>query len=118
MTILGVLAWLPFILLVALGYEPSIFPFLAVHLTGVIGGSRLRSSANPESKKKHSRRTVIGRILIILGVLFVAMGLLAEIIVRTYYESQGKRVYRVRNYISSSQVQDGALPAPSNAEAA
>ena len=61
---------------------------------------------------------LLGILLIILGVLFVAMGLLAEIIVRTYYESQGKRVYRVRNYISSSQVQDGALPAPSNAEAA
>jgi glycosyltransferase involved in cell wall biosynthesis len=33
--------------------------------------------------------------LILLGVQFVLMGLLAEMITRTYYESQGKEIYRV-----------------------
>jgi hypothetical protein len=30
------------------------------------------------------------------GVLCILMGLLAEMVVRTFYESQGKRVYLVR----------------------
>ena len=41
--IMGVLAWVPFLTLVAMGEEPSIYPFLVVHLTGVIGGTRLRA---------------------------------------------------------------------------
>ncbi len=47
-------------------------------------------------------------LLIILGTLFVALGLLAELIVRTYYESQGKRVYRVGDYVPSSQEAQGS----------
>jgi glycosyltransferase involved in cell wall biosynthesis len=44
---------------------------------------------------------LLGILLVILGVQFVAMGLIAELIVRTYYESQGKHVYHVREMISS-----------------
>ena len=66
--ILGILAWAPFLLLVALGREPSIYPFLAVHLTGVIGGSRLRARSRPEGARR-GRRQVWGRLLIVLGVL-------------------------------------------------
>ncbi len=67
--IMGVLAWAPFLILVAMGEEPSIYPFLAVHLTGVIGGTRLRARGNDGKAKQRSRRQVIGRILILLGVL-------------------------------------------------
>ena len=35
-------------------------------------------------------------LLMILGVQFITMGLLAEVIMRTYYESQGKKIYAVR----------------------
>lgn len=35
-------------------------------------------------------------LLIILGVQFLVMGLLAELVVRTYYESQNKPVYHVK----------------------
>jgi len=66
--ILGVSAWAPFLLLVALGREPSIYPFLAVHLTGVIGGSRLRARSRPAGERP-SQRQAWGRLLIILGVL-------------------------------------------------
>lgn len=38
-------------------------------------------------------------LLIIIGVQFVVMGLLAELIVRTYYESQDKPVYFVREIV-------------------
>ncbi len=38
-------------------------------------------------------------LLIILGAQFLMMGLIAELIVRTYYEVQGKPVYYVREII-------------------
>ncbi len=36
----------------------------------------------------------------IMGVLFVLMGLIAEIIIRTYHESQGKPIYAVKSMIN------------------
>lgn len=38
LTLLGVLAWVPLLLLTFGGYSPSILPFLAVHLIGILGG--------------------------------------------------------------------------------
>jgi hypothetical protein len=67
LTLLGVLAWVPFLYLVAKGQEPSIFPYLTVHLTGVIGGTQLRRDSSPSTKVR-SRRQSIGRILILLGI--------------------------------------------------
>lgn len=39
---------------------------------------------------------VLGSLFAILGVFLVLQGLMAEMVMRTYYESQGKRVYLVR----------------------
>ena len=39
---------------------------------------------------------LIAVFLAILGVNFIVMGLLAELIVRTYHESQGKAIYHIR----------------------
>jgi hypothetical protein len=41
----------------------------------------------------------LGVMLVILGVLFLFFGLLAEMQMRTYYESQGKSIYVVREVI-------------------
>jgi hypothetical protein len=41
--------------------------------------------------------------LAIVGVQFILMGLLAELVIRTYHESQGKSVYVVRERIEGSQ---------------
>jgi hypothetical protein len=38
----------------------------------------------------------------ITGVMSILMGLIAEIIMRTYYESQGKRVYLVKGTMNFS----------------
>jgi glycosyltransferase involved in cell wall biosynthesis len=46
---------------------------------------------------------MLGVLLVILGVQFIVMGLLAELIVRTYYETQGKSVYYIRQYIPSGE---------------
>ena len=40
-------------------------------------------------------------LLVILGVQFLVMGLIAELIVRTYYESQNKTVYYIRQVLGS-----------------
>jgi hypothetical protein len=69
---LGVLTWLPFIALRVAGAKPSLFWFLPVHLAGVIGGSRIRSSARKEMgapPPKKSRLRVIGHGLILAGIL-------------------------------------------------
>lgn len=42
-------------------------------------------------------------LLVILGVQFLVMGLIAELIVRTYYESQNKTVYYIRQVIGGQQ---------------
>jgi hypothetical protein len=38
-------------------------------------------------------------LLIVLGVQMITMGLLSELVVRTYHESQGKRIYVVREML-------------------
>ncbi len=42
-------------------------------------------------------------LLIILGVQFLVMGLIAELTVRTYYETQNLRVYRVKEIVGSGR---------------
>jgi hypothetical protein len=69
---IGVLTWLPFIVMRASGDKPSLFWFLPFHLIGVIGGSRLRKMAREEmgadAPKKNAFRT-IGHGLIFLGIM-------------------------------------------------
>jgi hypothetical protein len=68
----GVLTWLPFILMRASGSRPSIFWFLPFHLVGVVGGSRMRSAARRDmgtnAPRKNAFRT-IGHNLIFLGIM-------------------------------------------------
>jgi hypothetical protein len=44
----------------------------------------------------------LGVMLVILGVQFLFFGLLAEMQMRTYYESQSKSIYVVREVIRSA----------------
>jgi hypothetical protein len=54
-------------------------------------------------------------LLIVVGVQLLSLGLVADVVSRTYHESQGKRPYYVRNTITGS----GHVPAgpPSGARA-
>ena len=45
-------------------------------------------------------------LLMFIGIQFLVMGLLAELIVRTYYESQGKPVYHVRQIVNHAREPD------------
>jgi hypothetical protein len=38
-------------------------------------------------------------LLMVIGVQFISMGLLGELMARTYYESQGRKVYSVRRIV-------------------
>jgi hypothetical protein len=47
-------------------------------------------------------------LLILAGVQLISMGLLGELVVRTYYEAQGKPIYAVRELLAhEGQVADG-----------
>ena len=45
---------------------------------------------------------LLGILLVMLGVQLVTSGLLAELVARTYYESQGKRIYTVREELGAA----------------
>jgi glycosyltransferase involved in cell wall biosynthesis len=60
---------------------------------------------------------LIAVFLAILGVNFVLMGLLAELIVRTYHESQDKPIYHIREMLNF-EGQDTAMPAETNSRSA
>ena len=69
---IGVLTWLPFIVLRIAGEKPSLFWYLPFHLAGVIGGSRLRALARREmgmSPPQKNRMQTIGHGLIFAGIL-------------------------------------------------
>ena len=82
----GVLAWVPFILLHLAGGDPPLLWFLPFHLLGVVGGSRLRGSARREmgafAPKANLMRTV-GKLLISIGILvwipYLYLDLVAQI---------------------------------------
>ena len=66
---LGVLTWLPFIVLHVTGQNPSLFLFLPFHLLGVIGGARLRAMARPAPLPKKNWRRRMAHFLILAGIL-------------------------------------------------
>ncbi len=53
---------------------------------------------------------LLSMLLVMVGVQLVTMGLLGEMLVRTYHESQGKPIYAVR------EVLDDPLPAPAGTQ--
>jgi hypothetical protein len=68
----GVLVWVPFIVLRIAGEKPSLLLYLPFHLLGVIGGARLRAHARKElgiTPAKKSLLQILGHGMIILGIL-------------------------------------------------
>src|SRR5262245_4506726 len=43
---------------------------------------------------------LLSAILVVIGVQFISLGLIGELMTRTYFESQGKRSYTVRNTLN------------------
>ncbi len=67
---IGVAAWLPYFYLLGAGRSVSVIPFLIVHLVCVVGGGRLRSTADKTgAAPADAGLRLASRILITLGVL-------------------------------------------------
>jgi hypothetical protein len=69
---LGVLTWLPFLFLRAIGGKPTFLLFLPFHLIGVIGGSWLRATARQELGMLPAKKNLLeiaGHVLILLCIL-------------------------------------------------
>lgn len=69
---LGIFTWVPFIFLRVIGDKPQFLYFLPLHLVGVIGGSRLRSTARQELGlvvPKKRLLSLAGHVLIVIGIL-------------------------------------------------
>jgi glycosyltransferase involved in cell wall biosynthesis len=58
----------------------------------------------------------LGVMLVILGVQFLFFGLLAEMQMRTYYESQGKSIYVTREVIQSANQRDSESASHGNTD--
>lgn len=69
---LGVLVWVPFIILRIFGEQPSMTLYLPLHLVGVMCGSRIRASARKELKMpspRKSRLRSLGHLMMFAGIL-------------------------------------------------
>ena len=55
-----------------------------------------------QSSKSRLRSSSV--LLFVIGFTSILMGLLAEILVRTYFESQGLRAYHIRKLVNLEQV--------------
>ena len=71
--------------------------FLGLLIVGWLGIERIYLG-NPIGDRP---LVLLGILLTIMGLQFVTMGLLGEIMVRTYHESQGKQVYRVEKVLNA-----------------
>jgi glycosyltransferase involved in cell wall biosynthesis len=47
-------------------------------------------------------------LLMLVGVQLVSMGLLGELVVRVYYEAQGKRIYMVKEFLANDEDEESA----------
>ena len=52
---------------------------------------------------------ILGFILVLGGIQFVTTGIIAEIIVRTYFESQNKKTYTIKSVYQGIQEPVGDL---------
>ena len=83
-------------------------------LSGLAGGSVLGYLAvfklmGGEIIIEHGPLLIAGCILTLAGLMMFSTGLLGEVMMRTYFESQGRRIYAVREIrCRKDQVKDGA----------
>lgn len=66
----------------------------------------------PYVKLHNNPLTLLAGVLIIVAIQLLLMGLLAELIVRTYYESQGRSTYLVREVVASDSAPAGRPAQP------
>ena len=58
----------------------------------------ITSPSRPVEKSmiQHGPLMIAGGLLLLAGIMLFSTGLLGEVMIRTYFESQGRRIYAVR----------------------
>ncbi len=86
--------------LAGLGTGGLILAYLAVH----------KLLSGHDIVDEHGPLMVAGALLLLAGIMMFCTGLLGEVLIRTYFESQGRRIYAVREIRTrrEPQVTDGA----------
>jgi len=70
--------------------------------SGIIGGGLLTGLAAEkiwtriDIIQEHGPLMLVGALALVTGVILFCTGLLGEVLTRTYFESQGRRIYAVR----------------------
>jgi glycosyltransferase involved in cell wall biosynthesis len=62
----------------------------------LLGGLSIQKLWGHSMMDEHGPLLVAGALLIVTGVMMFSTGLLGEVLMRTYFESQGRRIYAVR----------------------
>ncbi|MEO1050426.1 MAG: glycosyltransferase family 2 protein [Bacteroidota bacterium] len=55
---------------------------------------------------------ILGALLFLAGIQFITFGLIAELIMRTYFESQNKKTYRIKETIVGNEKDEKVLNTP------
>ena len=64
-----------------------------IGILGTLGGLRI---AGRTEMGNHEPLMLLGALLLLTGLVMFSTGLLGEVLIRTYFESQGRRIYAVR----------------------
>ena len=62
----------------------------------ILGGLMLRKLSGYAILADHGPLLIAGALLLVAGLMMFSTGLLGEVLMRTYFESQGRRIYAVR----------------------
>jgi len=54
---------------------------------------------------EHGPLLIAGALLLLSGLMMFTTGLLGEVMIRTYFESQGRRIYAVREIRTRKETQ-------------
>jgi hypothetical protein len=54
---------------------------------------------------------MLSAMLVLMTIMFIMLGVVSELLVRIYHESQGRRIYRVRNVYRGSADDASGEPA-------
>jgi glycosyltransferase involved in cell wall biosynthesis len=63
---------------------------------GILGWLLVDKIRGHELMSEHGPLLIAGALLLLTGIIMFSTGLLGEVLVRTYFESQGRRIYAIR----------------------
>ena len=92
--------------------------FGAIGLAGTTAGSGILGYLSAEEAvhgldiiQEHGPLMLAGALLLLVGLMMFSTGLIGELVMRTYFESQDRRIYAVREILTQKrrEVDGGAV---------